>query len=76
MEFLSGGTVRLGATLTMCRTVWHRGLLGLALLVWTAGCATTDSRPHTDEERESDIPWNTPQPWEGTLGIPGFSPGD
>lgn len=27
-----------------------------------AGCATT----------ESDIPWNAPQPWEGSVNLPGF----
>jgi hypothetical protein len=30
-----------------------------------AGCATADYN-------ESDIPWNTPQPWEGSPMIPGF----
>ena len=28
------------------------------------GCVTTD---------ESDIPWNTPQPWEGAPQIPGLN---
>jgi|GEM_PF-947050 len=28
-----------------------------------AGCAT---------ENASDLPWNTPQPWEGAPAIPGF----
>jgi hypothetical protein len=36
------------------------GLLGLA------GCATTDN---------SDLPWNTPATWEGTVGVPGMSTG-
>jgi hypothetical protein len=27
-----------------------------------AGCATTD---------DSDLPWNTPQSWEGTMILPG-----
>ncbi len=43
--------------------------LMLALLVGAAvlsGCATTDP------ERESDIPWGAPEPWEGAPGIPGM----
>jgi hypothetical protein len=33
-------------------------------LLWATGCAT---------DTESNMPWATPQPWEGTPGIPGFS---
>ena len=33
-----------------------------------AGCATTDA-----DRRESDIPWNQPQPWEGSPYIPGMN---
>jgi hypothetical protein len=36
-------------------------LLALVALL-TAGCATT----------ESDMPWNAPQPWEGSPLIPGL----
>lgn len=36
-------------------------------LLLVAGCAT---------EVDSDMPWNTPQKWEGTPGIPGFTPAD
>jgi hypothetical protein len=36
--------------------------VGLCL---AGGCAT---------ENDSDMPWNTPQPWEGAPGIPGFTP--
>ena len=47
-----------------CRrpTAW---LVSIALLamVLCAGCTTTDS----------DLPWATPQPWEGHPAIPGFS---
>ena len=39
--------------------------LGSALL---AGCATAD-------DNESDIPWNSPQPWEGSPMIPGINDG-
>jgi hypothetical protein len=31
-----------------------------------AGCATRNP------DEESDIPWNSPQPWEGAPGIPGL----
>jgi len=34
-------------------------------LILAGGCAT---------ENDSDMPWNTPQSWEGAPGIPGFSP--
>jgi putative ABC transport system permease protein len=36
-----------------------------ALLI--AGCTTTDE--------DSDLPWNTQQPWEGSVAIPGFNGG-
>jgi hypothetical protein len=39
----------------------------LVAMVIMAGCASS---------HESDMPWNTPQPWEGTIGLPGFSPSD
>lgn len=46
-----------------------RTLLTITLLAATAlllaGCATM--------EDESDLPWNTPQPWEGSPTIPGFN---
>jgi hypothetical protein len=44
-----------------------RFVLGVILLAWLAilaGCASTDS----------DLPWNNPQPWEGSPSIPGMSP--
>lgn len=37
-------------------------ILGLSL---AGGCAT---------DMDSDMPWSTPQPWEGAPGIPGFTP--
>jgi hypothetical protein len=40
-------------------------LLGAAAAL-LAGCATAD-------ENESEIPWNTPQPWEGSPMIPGLN---
>ncbi len=42
----------------------------VALLVCVSvlvGCATPDA-----SRRESDIPWNQPQPWEGSPFIPGM----
>jgi hypothetical protein len=45
-------------------------ILALALtttiLLAVAGCASVDS----------DLPWNTPQSWEGSPAIPGLTPGD
>ena len=42
------------------------GLVAVALLLalMAAGCAT---------EQTSDLPWNAPQPWEGSPSIPGLS---
>lgn len=44
------------------------GLLGLCLMgmLLAAGCATTP------EDADSDLPWNTPQPWEAAPTLPGF----
>jgi hypothetical protein len=33
-----------------------------------AGCKTT-----SDDDDGSDLPWNTPQPWEGAPSIPGMN---
>lgn len=41
-------------------------LLCVSALLGLTGCASTD--PYAD----SAIPWNAPQSWEGTPGIPGF----
>jgi len=46
-----------------------RALLTISLFALAAlligGCATM--------EDESDLPWNTPQPWEGSPAIPGLN---
>ncbi|HMP76539.1 MAG TPA: hypothetical protein PKE12_09605 [Kiritimatiellia bacterium] len=42
------------------------GLALASILGFGAGCASTD--PYA----ESAIPWNAPQSWEGSPGIPGF----
>ena len=44
----------------------HWGMAGFALLlVVCAGCTTIPE--------DSAMPWNTPQPWEGSPSIPGLS---
>lgn len=40
--------------------------LGLIAVI-TSGCASLDAG------YESDMPWNTPQTWEGSPAIPGLS---
>jgi hypothetical protein len=43
-------------------------IVGAGLFTFLAGgCATTDA-----DRRESDMPWNTPQPWEGSPFVPGL----
>lgn len=41
-------------------------IAAFALAAFLSGCATTSSE-------ESELPWNAPQPWEGSPMIPGFS---
>ncbi|QBG48653.1 hypothetical protein EGM51_15040 [Verrucomicrobia bacterium S94] len=36
-----------------------------------SGCATHDE--YQDEQEYSNMPWNTPQDWEGSRSIPGIS---
>ena len=36
-----------------------------AVLAVISGCASTDA--------ESEQPWNTPQPWEGVITMPGLN---
>jgi|GEM_PF-2636595 len=40
-------------------------------LLLLCGCASDDYR---DDKEYSDIPWNTPQSWEGSRSIPGMTP--
>lgn len=40
-------------------------LIMITGLFLAGGCAT---------ENDSNMPWSTPQSWEGSPGIPGFSP--
>lgn len=49
-----------------------RFFIFLASIVFTAallGCATNDL------DQESELPWNTPQQWEGAPSIPGLNGG-
>lgn len=41
-------------------------LLLLICCIGISGCATHDP------DRESDMPWNMPQSWEGSPAIPGL----
>jgi len=36
------------------------------------GCATSDD-DFVDEQEYSNMPWNTPQQWEGSPSVPGLS---
>lgn len=45
---------------------WLMGCLAVATMCLAAGCASMDP------DAESDLPWNTPQPWEGSPGLPGL----
>ena len=38
-------------------------LIGGMTLILCGGCATTN---------DSDLPWNVPQPWEGSPNLPGM----
>jgi type IV pilus biogenesis protein CpaD/CtpE len=48
-------------------------LLAVAATLALCGCASTDE--YQDNKEYSDMPWNTPQQWEGSRSIPGMSPG-
>ena len=44
----------------------------ILLVVAVAGCSTPVNSDGTKKEY-SDMPWNTPQTWEGSMSIPGMS---
>lgn len=44
----------------------------LLLAAALAGCSTPVNSDGSKKEY-SDMPWNTPQTWEGSVGIPGMS---
>jgi len=45
-------------------------IVGTVALLMLAGCASTDD--YHDDEEYSNMPWNTPQQWEGSRSIPGL----
>jgi hypothetical protein len=57
--------VKRGVSVRKVTSAWF----GVAAIVWLAahagGCATTES--------DTDMPWNTPQTWEGSPYIPGMT---
>lgn len=55
----------LGRSNTNATRISHWGIAGFALLLGIcAGCTTIPE--------DSAMPWNTPQPWEGSPSIPGL----
>ena len=50
------------------KTVLFLLVLGSAAF-FVGGCATPGG---DDDDNGSDLPWNTPQPWEGAPSIPGL----
>jgi uncharacterized lipoprotein YajG len=49
----------------------HYLLLAVSTLM-IGGCATNDDA-YIDEQEYSNMPWNTPQQWEGSRSVPGLS---
>lgn len=49
-------------------------ILIAASILALAGCATTNDEYHDDKEY-SNMPWNTPQQWEGSRSVPGLGGG-
>lgn len=64
---LAGGDALTAGTAAM--PVRHRvPLLWLAFAVLLlSGCAAL-----RNDDRESELPWSKPQPWEGVIPMPGF----
>ena len=48
-------------------------LFAAAATLLLAGCATNDE--YRDDQEYSNMPWNTPQQWEGSRSIPGLGGG-
>lgn len=70
MPFRASGTVFF--TMNFYSKIFYLFVAVSALLL--CGCATPED-PYHDEKEYSDMPWNTPQQWEGSRQIPGMSPG-
>ena len=49
-------------------------LLVALTALFFCGCATPED-PYHDEKEYSDMPWNTPQQWEGSRQMPGMGGG-
>ncbi|MDF7823161.1 hypothetical protein P4B35_03995 [Pontiellaceae bacterium B12227] len=49
-------------------------LVTAAATILLAGCATPDDE-YNDEQEYSNMPWNTPQQWEGSRSVPGLGGG-
>jgi len=49
-------------------------LILLAAAAALSGCATPENE-YQDEQEYSNMPWNTPQQWEGSRSIPGLGGG-
>jgi len=47
--------------------------LAAAAISLCAGCASNDD--YIEDEEYSNMPWNTPQQWEGSRSVPGFGGG-
>ena len=47
-------------------------LLVAAAALVLGGCATSND-DFIDEQEYSNMPWNTPQQWEGSPSVPGLS---
>ena len=45
-----------------------------AAALMLSSCATTDDE-YQDDQEYSNMPWNTPQQWEGSRSIPGLGGG-
>ncbi len=41
-------------------------------VLFLAGCAAPTYKDGSERDY-SDMPWNTPAPWEGSVGVPGLS---
>lgn len=52
------------------RRLAHVLFCAILLVVGAGGCVSTPE----EEGQDSDIPWNTPQQWEGVMPMPGFQP--
>ena len=52
----------------LCKVLCFLSVLALSALSFS-GCATAGG---SDDDNGSDLPWNTPQSWEGSPSIPGL----